>query len=58
MSNKVLNILSESEGEERTGGKVTETRVVGEGERSGRRGRGQGGASHANTDHDHHVGRI
>lgn len=38
---------------------MTETRVVEERERRERRRR-EGGteASHANTDHDHHVGRI
>ena len=46
---------------ERGGGGVTETRVAvgGGGWRvMGRGGWGGVDASHANTDHDHHVGRI
>lgn len=54
----MLNILCESRGEERTEGKVTETRVRGGEEGDGMMGWGVGEASHANTDHDHHVGRI
>lgn len=62
----MVNILSESGGEERTGGESDRNKSCvggrrgrgGEGE-GGRRGGGVGGeASHANTDHDHHVGRI